>query len=166
MDADEELAKAFPQIDWIIGAHSSSFTYAPKEIGKTKLVQVLSKNHYLGEVSFAHRESKEADTFSLLEIHDQLASQLRPNPVATFLAGHKQRLKQVQLQEEAEQTVTTYKETRPGPDHCLSCHGPQYAKWQTTAHSLAYATLLQKNEETNPQCVGCHTWGYKKNQGA
>ena len=47
MKTDENIALKFPQISWIIGGHSNSFTKDPFLVNKTKIVQVLSKNHYI-----------------------------------------------------------------------------------------------------------------------
>src|SRR5690606_12078103 len=46
LDEDEKLAKNFPQLDWIIGSHTQSFLRDSNDIGKTRIAQVLSRNHY------------------------------------------------------------------------------------------------------------------------
>src|SRR5690606_33006166 len=42
-EKDEYWAKKFPNINWIIGAHSQKFTRTPLLEGKTKIVQALSQ---------------------------------------------------------------------------------------------------------------------------
>lgn len=53
MEQDEELAKNIPELSWIIGAHTQSFTQISRLVGKTEIVQVLSRNHYIGVIDLA-----------------------------------------------------------------------------------------------------------------
>ena len=50
MSIDQDFAKKFPQINWIIGAHTQNFTQLPQLTpgSKTQIVQVLSRNHHIG----------------------------------------------------------------------------------------------------------------------
>ena len=54
MDKDKKIAKIFPEISWIIGAHSQAFTQKTIDVGNTRIVQVLSRNHYLGKIKILH----------------------------------------------------------------------------------------------------------------
>ena len=49
---EKTIAEKFEEIDWILGSHSMNFTQKPLEIKKTKLAQMLSRNHYLGKISY------------------------------------------------------------------------------------------------------------------
>jgi len=40
---------------------------------------------------------------------------------------------------------------------CVRCHTEQYEHWKTTAHAHAYATLQDKFQASNPECLRCHT---------
>lgn len=53
-----------------------------------------------------------------------------------------------------------------GSKKCKTCHwgashGNLYEKWAKAPHAKAFETLKAKGEEKNPQCLGCHTTGYK-----
>ncbi len=39
---------------------------------------------------------------------------------------------------------------------CKECHPVQTDFWLTTRHSRAWSTLVNKNEQTNPDCIICH----------
>ena len=160
MDNDEALAKKFPMIDWIIGSHSQSFTRFPREEGKTKIVQVLSQNHYLGEIKINLTKSKDKDTFALHETRDEKRKLVSPNPLEEFVATHKSQMTKIQEEEQGMLMVN------PNPNikmmtttSCLDCHEDQAKHWQQTAHSMAYQTLLNLGEENNLQCVKCHSVG-------
>jgi hypothetical protein len=52
-----------------------------------------------------------------------------------------------------------------GRTQCLSCHNSAYLQWTRTPHNLAYATLAQKNQHYNPDCLPCHVTGYGEPDG-
>lgn len=174
IDLDEKLAEKYPQIDWIIGAHSQSFLRFSRDVGNTKMVQVLSKNHYVGEVTIDLLAKKDADTYTLHEIRDELAKKLEPNPMTNFIDEHKAKLSEIQLKEQAEMSfdynpkkkantkvVTKFKTA----NSCIACHQAQGEFWQTTPHSLAYLTLINAKEENNLSCVKCHSLGLNDDRG-
>jgi hypothetical protein len=47
-----------------------------------------------------------------------------------------------------------------GSEVCKLCHIDEYYAWQKTGHAGAYVTLLDKGEQRNPVCLGCHVTGY------
>lgn len=49
-----------------------------------------------------------------------------------------------------------------GSNVCMGCHPDQAMQWSTTHHAEAFDTLIESNQEYNPECIFCHTtgWGY------
>jgi len=166
MDFDIENAKAFPQLNWIIGAHTQSFTRIPYEQGTTQMVQVLSRNHYLGHIILDVEKGKSADQYQLVEMRQEVAGKLTPNPYFGSLAEHKKQLEKVQAEEQEKMTVqVTNLPKFSSANSCLDCHEAQGKHWQATPHSLAFLTMLKARSENNGQCVGCHTLGFQKERG-
>lgn len=174
IDPDAELAKLYPNIDWIIGAHTQSFLRYSQDEGNVKIVQVLSKNHYIGEVKIDLNSKKQTDTYSILEIRDELEQKLSPNPMRSFIDDHKTKMNDLQIKEQAlmgmslkdiqshaHPNVKKYKTAAS----CLECHKPQGDFWQGTAHSIAYTTLINVNEANNLTCVQCHSLGLSDPKG-
>jgi Tfp pilus tip-associated adhesin PilY1 len=52
-----------------------------------------------------------------------------------------------------------------GAELCVRCHQDEGAQWKTTAHSIAWQTLVDAKKESTPECVGCHVVGYRKPGG-
>ncbi len=52
-----------------------------------------------------------------------------------------------------------------GVQSCLICHGDEYVDWSVTPHAHAFETLQIKGEETNLDCIGCHTLGLNDSKG-
>ncbi len=166
IDHDEKLASQFPEIDWIIGAHTQSFFRHPRKIGTTQIVQVLSRNHYVGEISLSLKENKKKDLYTLHETRDEMKDKLKPNPFIAFIDDHKKRASEIQKKEQAAMAITGDPEGKmPTASSCIECHESQGDHWLKTPHALAYATLINAQEENNLACVQCHSVGLGKPQG-
>ncbi|RME03642.1 MAG: hypothetical protein D6805_05740 [Planctomycetota bacterium] len=48
-----------------------------------------------------------------------------------------------------------------GSQRCLACHSYAANVWKNSAHAHAFATLKQKGQHKNPDCLTCHTVGYR-----
>jgi hypothetical protein len=58
-------------------------------------------------------------------------------------------------------TVATY----VGSEKCLGCHKDSAAAWTASAHSHAFATLLDRKADADPKCISCHTVGFGSPSG-
>ncbi|MBP9681736.1 MAG: hypothetical protein KBD76_10050 [Bacteriovorax sp.] len=169
IDPDEKLAEKFPFIDWIIGAHSQSFLRLSRDVGDVKMVQTLSKNHYVGNINIDTFAKKESDTYILHEIRDELEKNLEPNPFRKFINDHKTKMNDIQMAEQSHlgmeinpnAPVKKYRSAQS----CIECHKPQGDFWQGTPHSLAYKTLMNSHEQNNLQCIKCHSLGLGEAKG-
>ena len=56
-----------------------------------------------------------------------------------------------------------------GSDECGKCHKQAFNVWKASDHAKAFATLVQANKpalrQYDPECVICHTVGFKHNEG-
>ncbi len=167
MDVDKKLASHFTELDWIIGAHTQSFLRDPLVQNKTQIVQVLSRNHYLGEIILP-TNAKAKSNYSLIEVRDELKNLIKDNPFQTWLTQLKAELDKIYAQEDSLQmTSDSHGSQERFKTHasCMECHVPQTEFWQKTSHSIAMMTLLQAREEKNPSCIGCHSLGHKHEKG-
>ncbi len=55
--------------------------------------------------------------------------------------------------------VLKYFDNYGGSTSCKKCHGALYSEYKATGHSKAYATLVHKSAENNPNCIFCHVTG-------
>lgn len=170
IDSDEKLAEAFPFIDWMIGAHSQSFLRFSRDVGNVKMVQTLSKNHYVGDIKIDTNARKESDEYELHEIRDELQKNLEPNPFIKFIDDHKTKMNELQLAEQSKMGMDVTPSKAPSKKFqtaasCIECHKPQGEFWQGTPHSIAYTTLIKVKEENNLQCIKCHTLGLGDSKG-
>ena len=165
IEADQDLALKFPDFDWIIGSHSQKFTQTPMKVGKTKLVQVLSRNHYVGHITLNLQEPARSK-FDVIQTRDELKDKAVPNPMIAFLEKHKNDLQKIQFEEqEALRGQAKAGEKLQPASSCIECHEAQGTKWHKTSHSLALTTLINAQADKNPQCIGCHSVGHGTKAG-
>lgn len=55
--------------------------------------------------------------------------------------------------------------TYNGVESCMICHEDEYVSWAVTPHAHAFETLEIKDEDFNPECVGCHSIGMNDPKG-
>lgn len=47
-----------------------------------------------------------------------------------------------------------------GTAKCVECHPTAGASWAKSAHAHAFATLVERQADADPGCIGCHTTGF------
>lgn len=164
IEADREYAKKFPQLDWIIGAHSQSFLKTPEKEGEVNIVQGLSRNHYIGVISIPLGDR--GASYELMPVHEALEKKLDPNPLSTWLSDYKSELDKIYLNEQKALTTSTSNAKRSATYlSCKECHQAQTEFWQGTSHSLAWQTLRRAQASNNSSCIECHSLDYKRPSG-
>ncbi len=53
-----------------------------------------------------------------------------------------------------------------GSETCADCHQEQVTYWKTTVHAKAWKTLVDRGQQFDYDCIGCHVTGYDKPGGA
>jgi hypothetical protein len=51
------------------------------------------------------------------------------------------------------------------PSACGDCHQVEYAAWKKRRHAHAYDTLEQSGRTKDPDCLACHTTGFRTTRG-
>jgi len=52
-----------------------------------------------------------------------------------------------------------------GTEACIGCHPSAAKVWSQTAHSHAFAALVARKADADPNCIGCHTVGFGTDSG-
>ncbi len=165
MERDRHFARTFPRLDWVLGAHSQSFTQHTVDEGKTQLAQVLSRNHFLGRLQFGLGRTDRSAAFTLLESREETSQLVSPNPMTPVMQRWRTELKRIQAQEQGGLAAQASADPFPTFNSCVECHKPQTNFWQGTSHALAWQTLEAKGAANDESCVGCHSLGWKHPQG-
>lgn len=164
MELDEKIALSFPNIDWIIGAHSQSFLSQTNDVGSTKIVQTLSRNHYIGHISLALNK-KAKSKYKLIQTLDNTQHLIKENSMIKWLSDYKTQLDKIYLLEQKSSLPIQTETQIPTYISCSDCHTQQVDFWQGSAHSTAFASLIHAKSSNNPNCVKCHSVGYNQEGG-
>lgn len=57
-------------------------------------------------------------------------------------------------------TLGSEKESFLGERACMTCHQDAWKTYINTGHRSAFATIRNKGQSTEPECLSCHTTGY------
>lgn len=55
--------------------------------------------------------------------------------------------------------------TYTGSERCSPCHEKEYQVWSDSRHAHAFDTLVKASQDFNPECVRCHTVGFRRASG-
>ena len=89
--------------------------------------------------------------------------------VKSFEDAFNERLRKAETERLAQQQDA--KKAQENPDHflgtevCARCHQAEADQWKTTAHSLAWQTLVDVKKDADPECVRCHVVGFSQPGG-
>lgn len=53
-----------------------------------------------------------------------------------------------------------------GGDTCSDCHSEQAEFWKKTVHAQAWETLVDRGQQFDYECIGCHVTGWEKPGGS
>ena len=78
----------------------------------------------------------------------------------------KARIQQEYARQLASATTAAEREKNGGKalsdKNCKPCHQEAWSVWSNTPHAKAFATLIEKKADANPECVACHSTGFDK----
>jgi hypothetical protein len=52
-----------------------------------------------------------------------------------------------------------------GSPNCKGCHEAEFGIWETSSHAHAFKILEEKHQDYNPDCIACHTTGFRRPTG-
>ncbi len=83
--------------------------------------------------------------------------------MAAKVAAFKVSLDQAKLEQRAKypRDLGSKSEEFLGSVNCRSCHETTYKSWHESPHARAHNTLRPQNMENEPECLVCHTTGYR-----
>jgi hypothetical protein len=58
------------------------------------------------------------------------------------------------------------KPTYVGQDACTDCHSDEAKFWQKTVHAQGWQTLVERGQQFDYECIGCHVTGFDKPGGS
>ena len=161
---DRELARE-GGMGLIFGSHSLDVLSTPQLIGQTYLFQPQYAGAQIGLLDY--RPADPATSYHRLV--DLGTEYDKDNEVAKLQAKYKEQVRVLAVE-------NSHVSSQSSPDqamkpyiahayYCRTCHQKQYDFWESTKHASAYLVLFAKNQHFNPECIGCHSLGFRDPAG-
>ena len=146
------LAQRFPEIALIVSGHDRQDPIPPDRVGNTLVVTTgwKGKNLIVCTLNNGDPQSR------IVPLTDELAEVPEMTQLMSF---YKDMVRSERLLDAvpARTAIGKFAGYRP----CLDCHEKEYRSWQVTEHAHAYESLKKKDYHHDPECVGCHTIGFR-----
>ena len=156
---DWVIARRVKGIDLVVGGHDKQTTKEPNVAGTTLIVQAGEKAQYLGMLQVATDGSKTAGN-ALVPFGDSMPADPK---IKAMIAEYNEKVTDMYSDAGKGKALAGNVSLRLAK--CESCHADQVAKWKTTDHAKAYATLVAKSKQFDPDCLACHTTRFEQTEG-
>lgn len=138
------------------------------KIGDTVLLAASNQGKYLGQLNLTVSKGARDIQYGEVTLYelDEKSAEITAvrDRVADFLAAAAAKAA-APVQNTHPRTEGRPGEKFLGAAACSRCHSDDYKSYSTTAHSRAWQTLVEKGQESNPECVGCHVVGFNHVNG-
>jgi hypothetical protein len=172
-EAAKALVLAVPGIDVVLGGfgplQSATQVQGEASGGGAQIVYAGNQGKKLGEVRVFLGDAKAPPRYQVESVN--LGRMVPDDPDIMDLveknriAINEIRKRQAPAADPAAARVTLPGSTFVRADACQSCHAEEYRLWQSSAHAHAFRILEEKHQDFNPDCVGCHTTGFRRPTG-
>jgi len=162
-----------PGIDIILSGHSGGASMeAPEKIGDALYMITKSSGKYIGKLVLDIGADKKITGFAGEYV--PLGKSYQDDPeMATLVTDQDKALEVYYAAMRAQ--VSRPSPGQPNAPHapqpfvsankCRECHASEHASWSNTGHARAFEALRKDNRQTDPDCVSCHTTGFKAKGG-
>lgn len=162
-----EISKLFPEIGLIITGHGieepkDSITY----VNNTTIVSSGTGGKYIGIAEYStnnevvHLHEKrfmKNKSVEIIPLDNKYKDSLE---MVSLLKDYQQMLMDEDLLSKTQQMPLLNGLSYVGSLTCGTCHKLLYDHWSKTKHGVSYSTLINKENQHDPECVKCHTTGY------
>jgi hypothetical protein len=167
----EDLAAAVNGIDVLVVGRANSLLMKGRMIKNTVACYGGEQGQYLGRTIVTLNPARgqatgDCEAFMLGPEVGERAEVAKL--VKAFEDGFNDKMRKIAKERAAEDSKDKAAESPDrylGAELCLRCHHDEGEQWKTTAHSLAWQTLVDAKQQTSPECISCHVVGYRKPGG-
>jgi len=162
MDLDncETLLNEVEGIDIIICGEGNPNTPEPRTIDGVYIVQPGPEGQHIGNLVIGLDQNNRIKTVdnSIVALDDSISERKDIQTVLDSYYACLESFKDILL--DIDPVDPSEGGSFIGYSVCRQCHPGQYNQWETTAHAEAFASLKERSQDYNPECVPCHTSGF------
>ena len=161
-----ELARQFYELDAILGGKVAQPSQKLARENRSLILATTNQSRALGtlRVSLEARSKMKAHDGEILLVTDQIPQHPEIAALATAYRDEVRGAKlaiddPASLQGDRVPGVKTTA-SYVGTQACVSCHASAAKTWHDSGHARAFATLVARGADADPNCIGCHTVGF------
>jgi Cytochrome c554 and c-prime len=165
MPTVNKLARQNDDLDLIIATDERGLVLDPKQVNNALIVYSAKETKHLAELRLYADAEGLIDRFTARYIELDEIIPDDPQMAAMTKAARKEiDAAQMRVAEEDAKALLAKDPASPYvlSETCGKCHVAEYAVWEKTLHSHAFAALETKNRTFDAACVGCHSLGFQK----
>jgi hypothetical protein len=155
-----EIARRHPELDVILGGRVAQASRQIETVGSCRLAWHANKGQMVGRMDIAIRPDGRPDAATSVVMvldndvpEDPALAELSEQYNAQLASLNRQGgLKGLGVPVTEPPRGNTY----AGSEACRSCHAGAYQVWVSSRHARAYASLVKRQRDSNPDCVSCH----------
>jgi hypothetical protein len=177
LEDDVVLARSVPGIDLILGGLSHRVLYQARVEGDSIIVQTGTKGMRIGHLDLEFDPARtgrwtprksagenSARVFSWKPV--SLAKSIKDHPaIVTLLEEYRNILREKKVAAKMSPPALAEPSAYVGVAVCRKCHTVEAAMWHQSPHAKAFATLVAKRQDANPDCLICHVTAFGKKGG-
>jgi 2',3'-cyclic-nucleotide 2'-phosphodiesterase (5'-nucleotidase family) len=163
----EALIKEVTGIDMCIVGHTSRSIKSERIINDTAVFAAAFEGRYIGRANLFVDDADGrvmAIDVGITALNEKVAND---EDMLGRVEQHKQDLIDFKTSKRAEypRTMGSEKESFLGERACMSCHEDAWKVYLDSSHRSAFATIRNKGQSFEPECLSCHTTGYRHQNG-
>lgn len=170
----KRLATDFPGLDVIIAGHSftTQLQEKPEQVGSALFMTTRPGGKYAGKLVLDIGADRKIAGFT--GEYAPLDTTLQDDPEMAKLVVRQDKdledyYARMRMQYTRYNPVDSTQASGPRPfvsaSKCALCHAAEYTSWQKTGHATTFDKLRKDKKTSDPECVSCHTTGYRSKGG-
>jgi hypothetical protein len=160
----DRLAQQFYEANLILGGKVSQPAQKLIKENRSYVLYTANESRAVGIVHASLDSHFNANDFQMLMLD---ASIPQDSEITKLAAQYRDQIRSARLniddskQLEADEVPGIRNAARyVGTEACIGCHQTAANIWGQTAHSRAFASLVAKQADADPNCIACHTVGF------
>ncbi len=163
----EELIKEVRGIDMCVIGHTSRNISAERIINDTAVFSSAFEGRYIGRANLFVDDADGrimAIDVGITSLGEKMDGD---EEVTARVAQYKKDLVEFKTAKRAAypRTMGSEKETFLGDRSCMSCHEDAWKVYMDSSHRSAFASIRNKGQSFEPECLSCHTTGFQHKKG-
>ena len=164
----EDLVSAVPGVDAVVLAHDVPVYEKGRRVGGTVASYAGDQGQHIGVITIQLGAGGAVGdvTCSVVPLGPEVKEQ--PGMLAGVMAfedAFNERMRREERSAAVADGDSDPVDHFVGESVCARCHTPESEQWRTTAHSLAWETLIRVKKDATPECIPCHVVGFRQPGG-